>query len=215
MACCMDNSQSTGETICSANIFTMSCTELCGPMAFALALQYTVQRGGIIFPLIASNLFTRIFLTSAISLVWKAPACFKTTQSRAPAVFAFWTKLSMADRLPETEKALEKRHAAIWHVSPLLQLALHCFSTVSLSKPTTKHMPCALAPGREPTAKSMASARSLMSRRPVSKSKTPAQVSAAYSPTDRPATARHLLTFSSSSSFSCSIAARLATYMAG
>ena len=29
MACCMDNSQRTGETICSANIFTMSCVSRC------------------------------------------------------------------------------------------------------------------------------------------------------------------------------------------
>lgn len=29
MACCMDNSQRTGETICSANIFTMSCASRC------------------------------------------------------------------------------------------------------------------------------------------------------------------------------------------
>mmetsp|Transcript_96417 Transcript_96417/g.171410 ORF Transcript_96417/g.171410 Transcript_96417/m.171410 type:complete len:217 (+) Transcript_96417:307-957(+) len=163
----------------------------------------------------ASNSFTRMPRTSAISGVWKAPAKLKMLHCKA-VTFALLSKVSIADKLPPTEKAREKRQQAIWQVSPFPAQLLQSFSTSSLTRPTTRHMACALDPGRAPDiSKSMASALAFSTRSPVSKSKTPAAARALNSPQERPATAWHRSTLSGSSSLSFSRAARFATYIAG
>mmetsp|Transcript_69440 Transcript_69440/g.157568 ORF Transcript_69440/g.157568 Transcript_69440/m.157568 type:complete len:242 (-) Transcript_69440:66-791(-) len=216
MACCMDCSQSTGLTSWFPSSSMMSSGEVWGPIACAVVFMYTVHLGDRILSFAACSWDIRWSLAPAIMGVWKAPEVLRTFAWRAPASSAFTFSSSTASFEPATENPFGKRWFAIWQTPPFLEAitSLMRSLTTDSSKPATESIPCC-GPPSFVASKSMASPRDFTRLSPVSKSKTPATVSAVYSPSDRPATALQSDTLLGSSISSCLTAANPAMYMAG
>mmetsp|Transcript_61906 Transcript_61906/g.139312 ORF Transcript_61906/g.139312 Transcript_61906/m.139312 type:complete len:216 (+) Transcript_61906:220-867(+) len=213
----MDCFQSTGLMSWVPSMPMISSGVVWGPMGSAVVFMYTRQRGGFMEALCALSCARRCSRAPCIMGVWKAPLVLSILACRAPASVALASSSSSASEWPETEKPLGKRWLAIWQTcAPFVAETTSRQSSSSFSscRPATESMPCLGPPGFV-ASKSMASPRSFTSFRPVSKSKTPATVRAAYSPSERPAMALQSLTAMGSSERSCSTAARPAMYIAG
>mmetsp|Transcript_69311 Transcript_69311/g.215172 ORF Transcript_69311/g.215172 Transcript_69311/m.215172 type:complete len:251 (-) Transcript_69311:308-1060(-) len=147
-----------------------------------------------------------------MSGVWKAPAALTSLACRQPGTLcARAMSLSTALRLPAQAKPPGKSTLAMRQTSPSAALSSQSCSTVARSRPATESR----AWGEASAASCMASARSFTTRSPASKLRTPAAVSAAYSPSERPAMAWQRATASGRSLRSFSMAARSARNMAG
>mmetsp|Transcript_40175 Transcript_40175/g.116163 ORF Transcript_40175/g.116163 Transcript_40175/m.116163 type:complete len:307 (-) Transcript_40175:720-1640(-) len=156
---------------------------------FPVTLKYTAHFGGRIL----STYWSRARLSSSwagcISSVWKAPPAFITRACRARSAIASLHSSSTAAFVPPQVKPLgNKKLATLTVASGDLSAKVafsHSSSTLARSRPATEHIAC----GTSSVAFCIASARNLTSRRPSSKSSTPAATSAVYSPSDKPATA--------------------------
>mmetsp|Transcript_1313 Transcript_1313/g.2718 ORF Transcript_1313/g.2718 Transcript_1313/m.2718 type:complete len:204 (+) Transcript_1313:364-975(+) len=182
-------------------------------MRLPVTFMYTSHLGGFISFSTSLSAARSFSFAGSMSFVWKPPEVFSSLACRQPSVFwAFAMSFSIALCVPAQEKPFGKRKFAIWQTSlgPEMQ-SLQSFDRVSWSRPATESMLW----GEASAASCMASPRSFTSLSPVSKVKTPATVSAAYSPRERPATPWQRSMRSGLSFRSFSMPARPPTYIAG
>mmetsp|Transcript_53908 Transcript_53908/g.151923 ORF Transcript_53908/g.151923 Transcript_53908/m.151923 type:complete len:213 (+) Transcript_53908:395-1033(+) len=176
--------------------------------------MYTSQHGGLMSGSASLSASRSRCLAGAMSSVWNAPShliratCLHPSATRAAA-----RSLSTAAAEPAHTKPSGKRQYATWHTSAWSTLASsQSCSTARRGRPATDSIRCG-APAA--AASCMASARALTSLNPVAKSKTPAKVSAAYSPSDRPAAARTFRTLPGLLASSLRMPAMAAMYIVG
>mmetsp|Transcript_81790 Transcript_81790/g.213383 ORF Transcript_81790/g.213383 Transcript_81790/m.213383 type:complete len:221 (+) Transcript_81790:206-868(+) len=209
-----DVSQSTGVVSCLFSSSTTSFGSVPGWSGCAVVFIHTQWAGGFMLGSSSSRAFPSFSFAGCISDVWKPPEVLRIFACSTPAATAFSCSISMAFLVPAHEKPFGKSSLAIMHTPPGPSAAAaswHSFVMMSLSRPATETMPCALSVA----ASCIASPRSFTSRRPSSKLKTPAAHSAVYSPRDRPAATRKAPATSGRSSFSFSSPAMPATNIAG
>mmetsp|Transcript_43430 Transcript_43430/g.80941 ORF Transcript_43430/g.80941 Transcript_43430/m.80941 type:complete len:324 (+) Transcript_43430:435-1406(+) len=209
----IEGSQSTQFTSWSARS-GMSCSGgVPAAIFFPVRFMYTSQRGGLSFGSASFRAASNFSLAGCMSFVWKPPDVFSILACRQPSVaFTFVSRRWTAANVPAQEKPFGNKKLATWHTSEgASMLSAQSLSRTSWFRPATESIACWEASA----ASCIASPRSFTTFSPVSKSKTPATVSAVYSPKERPATAWQRFTLSGWSALSFSIPASPATYIAG
>mmetsp|Transcript_65559 Transcript_65559/g.168746 ORF Transcript_65559/g.168746 Transcript_65559/m.168746 type:complete len:267 (+) Transcript_65559:335-1135(+) len=173
------------------------------------------QRGGFILSTKLSKAALNSSCAGFMSDVWKAPPVLMTRACKAFAAVARLHSSSTAALVPPQVKPPAKRKLATltnaFGDGSAFVASSHSWSTLARSRPATEAMAC----GVISVARCIASARSLTSVRPSSKSSTPAATRAVYSPSERPATHCGRSTTSGLVSLSRSMAAKPAMNMMG
>mmetsp|Transcript_115949 Transcript_115949/g.322899 ORF Transcript_115949/g.322899 Transcript_115949/m.322899 type:complete len:314 (-) Transcript_115949:535-1476(-) len=186
-----------------------------GPIFRAHAHMWTSMRGGRILASTAFRAARSLSLADSMSGVWKAPepAAFSSWACLQPSVVRTrWRSLSTAAAEPAHVNPQGKSRCVTWQTSPgSSRDASQSRSRVSRSRPAT----VSVRWGEASAASCMASPRTFTISRHVWKSKTPAKVKAAYSPSDSPATAPHLSRQPGRLALSFSMAARPLMYITG
>mmetsp|Transcript_21186 Transcript_21186/g.59923 ORF Transcript_21186/g.59923 Transcript_21186/m.59923 type:complete len:299 (+) Transcript_21186:322-1218(+) len=176
-------------------------------------LRNTSHLGGRMLGRASFSFSSSFALAGSSRGVWMAPMVLPSLLCSAPFVSTMVFKASMAFRGPPHVKPLGKSSWEIWQTAPP-HWVLASWQKVwraAFSRPATDSEAWSLFS----TTSAMASLQAFTSVRPVLKLRTPATVSAVYSPTKRPATAVGRSAASGLVSRSCSMPARQATYMAG
>ena len=183
----------------------MSAGSLCGR---ASTLLTTGIRGERI--LTAAIALLKCATAGSIIGVWKAPATSSRTHFIAPAASAASASRWQASADPETTQLPGHRTLANASTSPPRTWS-HNVWIDSRSNPNT----ASIVPGRSSAHSCMARPRTSTSRTASSKSMEPANTSAVYSPSDKPAAIDTLPSGLSARPLSTSSMARLVTKIAG
>mmetsp|Transcript_50639 Transcript_50639/g.108455 ORF Transcript_50639/g.108455 Transcript_50639/m.108455 type:complete len:241 (+) Transcript_50639:32-754(+) len=183
-----------------------------GRTASAPALIHTVMLGGLIFEAMLSNIPSTFSKAGFIKGPWKAPCLPMIVVICAPHLLATTSSSVIAASKPPTEKPSGNMLQAIWQLPCFEAQSLQSLVSLLSSKPMTESMPWT-AP--EVAQVWTASPLACTNFRPSSKDQTPAAVSAAYSPTEKPAQDTALSRISGFSTLSFSKAHMSATYTRG
>mmetsp|Transcript_107865 Transcript_107865/g.336420 ORF Transcript_107865/g.336420 Transcript_107865/m.336420 type:complete len:432 (-) Transcript_107865:192-1487(-) len=209
---CRDLSQRTVSVSCRFSRGITSLGSHPGRSGSAVTFMYIRCLGDFSFGFSSSSAFASGSTAESIRGVWNAPDALRSFACIAPAFSAIVFRVSRVFSCPPTEKPSVKSEMAIWATPPVLFIAsLQRSFTFASLRPTTESMPCLLSW----VALSMISPRSFTSFKPSSKDTMPEAQRAVYSPREKPATAAARFTASSSSTRSCSSAARPAINIAG